>query len=194
MCQRGCAPCRGSSGGFSCLFCLLVVLRIPWLAAASLFLHRPSPLRISPCVFSYKNTARWFSCSVSKACLTLCNPMDCSIPGFPIFHYLLEFAQIHVHWVSDAIQPSHHLSPPSPSLSLGLGPTLNAGCFPGGSDGEKSANNTGHLGLISGLGRSPGGGYGYPLRYSCLENSMDRGACQATVQGVAGESDMTEAT
>ena len=40
--------------------------------------------------------------------------MDCSTPGFPVFHYLLEFAQTHVHWVSDAIQPSHSLLPPSP--------------------------------------------------------------------------------
>ena len=40
--------------------------------------------------------------------------MDCSMPGFPVLHHLLEFAQIHVHWVSDAIQPSHPLLPPSP--------------------------------------------------------------------------------
>ena len=42
---------------------------------------------------------------VAKSCPTLCNSMDCSSPGFPILHYLLEFAQIHVHCVSDAIQP-----------------------------------------------------------------------------------------
>ena len=41
-------------------------------------------------------------------------PMDCSTPGFPVLHYLLEFAQTHVHWVTDAIQPSHPLLPPSP--------------------------------------------------------------------------------
>ena len=40
--------------------------------------------------------------------------LDCSTPGFPVSHYLPEFAQIHVHWVSDAIQPSHPLSSPSP--------------------------------------------------------------------------------
>ena len=40
--------------------------------------------------------------------------MDCSMPGFPVLQHLLEFAQIHVHWVSDAIQPSHPLLPPSP--------------------------------------------------------------------------------
>ena len=45
---------------------------------------------------------------------TLCDPMDCSTPGFPILHDLPEFAQIHVHWVGDAIKPSHPLPPPSP--------------------------------------------------------------------------------
>ena len=53
--------------------------------------------------------------SVSQLCLTLCNPMNCSAPGFPVLHYLPEFAQTHVHWVNDVIQPSHPLSPPSPS-------------------------------------------------------------------------------
>ena len=53
-------------------------------------------------------------CSVTKSCLTPCNPLDCSIPGFPGLHYLPEFGQTHVHWVDDAIQPSHSLSPPSP--------------------------------------------------------------------------------
>ena len=48
--------------------------------------------------------------------------------------------------------------------------------FPGGSDGKVSVCNVGDLGLIPGLGRSPGEGNGYPLQYSCLENSMDRGA------------------
>ena len=45
---------------------------------------------------------------------TFCDPMDCSTPGFPVHHELLEFAQIHVHQVGDAIQPSHPLSSPSP--------------------------------------------------------------------------------
>ena len=57
--------------------------------------------------------------------------------------------------------------------------------FPGGSDGKESACNSGDLGLIPGLGRSPGEGNDYPLQYSGLENSMDRGAWQATVQGHA---------
>ena len=56
--------------------------------------------------------------------------------------------------------------------------------FSGGSDGKESACNSGDLGLIPGVGRSPGEGNGYLLQYSCLENSMDRRAWQATVQGV----------
>ena len=50
-------------------------------------------------------------CSVTESCPTLCNPTDCSMLGFPVLHYLPEFAQIHVHWVSEAIQPSHSLLP-----------------------------------------------------------------------------------
>ena len=48
--------------------------------------------------------------SVSQSCLTLYSSMNCSMPGFPVLHYLSEFAQTHVHQVSDAIQPSHPLS------------------------------------------------------------------------------------
>ena len=56
--------------------------------------------------------------------------------------------------------------------------------FLGGSNGKESACNGGDPGLISGSGRSPGGGYGYPLQYSCLENFTDRRAWWATVHGV----------
>ena len=52
--------------------------------------------------------------SVTQSCLTLCNPMDCSTPGFPVHHQLPEIAQTHGHRVSDAIQPSHPLPSPSP--------------------------------------------------------------------------------
>ena len=67
--------------------------------------------------------------------------------------------------------------------------------FPGGSDGKVSACNAGNMGLIPGSGRSPGEGYGNPLQYSCLENTMDRGAWRATVHGVTSQtwlSDWTE--
>ena len=52
--------------------------------------------------------------SVAQSCPTLCDPMDCSTPCLPVHHQLPEFTQTHVHWVSDAIQPSHPLSSPSP--------------------------------------------------------------------------------
>ena len=57
-------------------------------------------------------------CSVTKLCQILCDPMDCSTPGLPVPHHLLEFVQVHVHWLSDTVQPSHPLSSPFP-------PTLN---------------------------------------------------------------------
>ena len=52
--------------------------------------------------------------SVAQSCPTLCNPMDCGMPGFTVLHHLLKFAQTHLHWVSDTIQPSQALSSPSP--------------------------------------------------------------------------------
>ena len=53
-----------------------------------------------------------YCCSVSKPCLTVWDPVGCSLPGSSVLHYLLEFAQNHVHWVGDAIQPSHPLLSP----------------------------------------------------------------------------------
>ena len=60
----------------------------------------------------------WVFSSVAQLCLTLCNPMDCRTPGFSVHHQLLEFTQTYVHHVSDAIQPSHPLSSPSPDFNL----------------------------------------------------------------------------
>ena len=66
------------------------------------------------------------SCSVAQLRQTLCDPMDCSTLGFPVFQYLLELAQTHVHRVREAIQPSHPLLPPS-SLALNL--SVHQGLF-----------------------------------------------------------------
>ena len=52
--------------------------------------------------------------STAQLCPTPCDSMDCSTPGFPVLHHLLKFAETHVHWVGDAIQPSCPLSSPSP--------------------------------------------------------------------------------
>ena len=67
------------------------------------------------CMYSFMYCIFLFltCCSVAKSCPTLSNRMDCCLLGFPVLHYLPEFAQTHIHWVSDAIQPSHLLSPPS---------------------------------------------------------------------------------
>ena len=62
----------------------------------------------------HKDKNTHFCCSAPQSCLTLCNPMDSSTPGFTVLYHLLELAQTHVHHVGDAIQPSHSLSPPSP--------------------------------------------------------------------------------
>ena len=68
----------------------------------------------------------FFCCSVTKLCLTLCNPMNCSKQGFSVHHHLPESAQTHVHWVSNAIQPSQPLLPPS---SLALNFSQHQGLF-----------------------------------------------------------------
>ena len=57
-------------------------------------------------------------CSVTKSCSTLHDSLDSSMPGFPVPHQLPEFTQVHVHWISDTIQPSHSLSPSSLSASI----------------------------------------------------------------------------
>ena len=64
---------------------------------------------------SFRYIAQWFSvfidsCSVAESCPTLCDPMDCSMPGLPVSHCLLEFVQVYVCWISDAIQSSLPLS------------------------------------------------------------------------------------
>ena len=167
---------------------------------------------------------------VTKSCPALCNPINCSMVGFLILYYILEFAQIHVHWVGDAIQPSHPLLPSSP-LALNLSqhqdlfqwvssshqvtkilefqlPNKMYASFnmydlnfpksnwnmglPQRLSGKESACNSGNVGPIHGLGRSPGEGNGNLLQYSCLGNCMERGVRWATVHGVTKESDMTE--
>ena len=71
-------------------------------------------MRFTPLFWSYPDVSSISVSSLAQLCPTLCDPMDCSMPGFPVHHQLAEFAQSHIHWVSDAIQPSHPLSSPSP--------------------------------------------------------------------------------
>ena len=87
-------------------FCVLSLL---------LSLTEKSPF--NPHVWTYLSRSVQFS-SVAQLCLTLCDPMDCSTPGLPVHHQLPEFTHTHVHWVGDAIQPSHLFSPSSPAFNL----------------------------------------------------------------------------
>ena len=119
----------------------------------------------------------FFSCSVTQLSPTL-GSMDCSMPGFPVLHCHQEFAEIHVHWVNDAIQSSHPLSPPLPPAYLlqfyiqcgdphlfwvfhkwFQGSPASAAC-------KECSCSAGDPSLIPGLGRSPGEGIVYPLQYS----------------------------
>ena len=87
-----------------------------WLYYLLIFTILPSSLKLSKLDLCIS--------LVSQSCLTLCDPVDCSTPGFPVHHQLSELAQTHVHRVGDAIQPSHPLSSPSP-------PAFNLSQHPG---------------------------------------------------------------
>ena len=76
-------------------------------------------MQIEGCVIGFDEYRNLCCCSVAKLCPILGNLMDCSTPGFPVLHYLQEFAQTDVHSVGDAIQQSHPPSPLSP-LALNL--------------------------------------------------------------------------
>ena len=76
---------------------------------STMYLHNRLYIRLEY-IFSYIHQIR----SVTQLCPTLCDPMNRSTPGLPVHHKLLEFTETHVHRVSDAIQPSHPLSSPSP--------------------------------------------------------------------------------
>ena len=88
----------------------------PTLQADSLLSELPGkPSYVYVCMYMYAYLCLLHQIrSVAQSCPTLCNPMNGSTPGLPVHHQLLEFTQTHVHRVSDAIQPSHPLSSPSP--------------------------------------------------------------------------------
>ena len=106
----------GSQGNY---FCRVTLQEECW---TQLTATCRSPLCVQGCHIGSRKSALMelfqFS-SVTQSCLTLCDPMDCSTPGFPVHHQLPEFTHTHVHWVTDAIQPSHPLlSPSPPALNL----------------------------------------------------------------------------
>ena len=93
--------------------------KIPWMEEPGMPLL-PHPHSFSPLVIPSHSLYLWFSLfviqfsSVAQSCPTLWDLMNRSMPGLPVHHQILEFTQTHVHWVSDAIQPTHPLSSPSP--------------------------------------------------------------------------------
>ena len=97
--------------------------------------------------------------SVVQSCPTLCDPMNCSTPGLPVHHQLPESTQIHVHWVGDAIQPSHPLSSPSPPV---LNLSQHQGLFKWVSSSHQVAKVSFWIMLFSGYMPSSGtaGSYG----------------------------------
>ena len=100
------------------IFCKLFFIHL-YLMKCKMLQHKPFCLRkrISGIMWISENFSLQFS-SVTQSCPTLCDPMNCSMPGFPVHHQLPEFTQTHVHRVGDAIQPSHPLSSPSPPTFL----------------------------------------------------------------------------
>ena len=90
---------------------------IPWIIYNAFILNASvkMSLETTNCLLPFKSNNHL--CSV-QSCPTVCDPMDCSTPGLPVHHQLPEFAQTHVHWVGDAIQPSHPLLSPSPTCNL----------------------------------------------------------------------------
>ena len=106
-CPQGIFPTQGSNLHFLC------------------FLHcQMSSLPLAPSGKSNQLSVQFSS--VAKSCPTLCDPMNCSMPGLPVHHQLPESTQTHAHQVGDAIQPSHPLSSPSPPA---LNPSQHQGLF-----------------------------------------------------------------
>ena len=138
-------------------------------------------------------------CEVAQSCPTLRDPMDCSLPGSSIHGIfqarVLEWGAIAFSYIPLAVNENSCCSTSSAIFGgvtvsgfshfnrylvvfccVLICKSLMTNDFPGGSDGKESVYNVGDLGLIPGLGGSPGEGNGNPLQDFCLENPMDRGA------------------
>ena len=125
------------------------------------------------------------------SCLSLCDPMDRSLPGSSV-HGILQARTL--EWVAmpssrESSQPRHWTDVSYLSL---LHWKVGSWVPPCSSDGKESACNVGGLGLLPGSGRSPGEGNGNPLKYSCLENSKDKEPGGGYIPRDHRESDMTE--
>ena len=96
----------------SMIICIPILSSLPELGNP-IFVTFNDIIRFTPHDLSYKALGNCY-CSVTQSCPTLCVPVDCIKPGFPVLHHLPELAQTHIHWVGDARQPSCPLSSPSP--------------------------------------------------------------------------------
>ena len=153
-----------------------------WLMSCEPDLHKPlQSLLMSGWWFPGPAVTEYAHAKSHQLCLILCDPMGCSPPGSSV-HWILQARILEL-----VAMPSSKGSPPlaggffttsatwePPVLPRAIINLVEG--FPGGSDGKESACNMGDLGSIPGLGRPPGEGNGYPLQYSCLETSMDRGS------------------
>ena len=108
-----------------------------------------------------------------QSCPTLCDPTNCSLPGSSVQGI---FQARILEWVASSYSRKSFRPRDQTHLSCISRGSLYILGFARGLDGKESACNAGDLGLIPGLGRSPGEGNGNPLQYSCLENPLDRGA------------------
>ena len=102
--------CNSLGSGLSDLHHCIGCGRGPWLESVINFPFLPVALSWRPSLFPLGDS----DIRHNRSCQTLWNPRDCSMPGLPVLRHLPKFAQIHVHWVGDAIQPSHPLPLPSP--------------------------------------------------------------------------------
>ena len=126
---------------------------------------------------------------VTQLCLTLCDPMVAGCDLWPTrllcpWDFPGKNTGVRCHYLLQEIFPTQGLSPGLLHCRQIFYPLSYQGS-PYGSADKESACNVGDLGLIPGLGKSPGEGNGNPLQYPCLENLMDRGALWAAVHGVA---------
>ena len=111
--QQSCPYSKSTYHGSCVQVSVSILPRVP-----SLPLRFHLSIKMSGCI-SRPRLGPWQFSSVTQSCPTLCDSMNCSMPGLPIHHQLLEFTQTPVHWVGDAIQPSHPLlSPFPPALNL----------------------------------------------------------------------------
>ena len=112
------AACRPLWPRFFTLSHTCVSLLVPFLWLKPEATRLGGHLNCAHCASLWRETSRVSPCIIAQLCPTLHDPMDCSTPGFPVLHHLLELTQTHVHRVGDAIQTSHPLSSPSPAFSL----------------------------------------------------------------------------